>query len=132
MKKQIALYAIIAAALIAAPAALRAEDKPANKPESTEAAAPAAKKHGGPFHGKVTAVDAAAMTVTIKTQTINVTSETKITKDNKPATMADITVGEVVSGAYKKDAAGKLNATVIHIGEKGGGKKQKAEKAEKN
>jgi hypothetical protein len=27
-------------------------------------------------------------------------------------------VGETIRGSYKKDAAGKLNATVIRIGEK--------------
>lgn len=135
MKKQIALYAIIAAALIAAPATMRAEDKPAKKPEAAEAGAPSVKKHGLPFHGKVAAVDATAMTVTVGKLTINVTSETKIAKEGKPATLADIKVGEVITGHYQKDDAGKLNASVIHIGGKGEGKgenKKKAEKAEKN
>ncbi|HEY2329748.1 MAG TPA: hypothetical protein VGI63_08040 [Verrucomicrobiae bacterium] len=110
MKKQVALYAIVAAALVAAPAAARAEDSATNKP-----AALAPKKHGGPFHGKVTAVDATAMTMTIKELTLNITSETKITKEGKPATLSDITVGESVGGTYRKNAEGKLNATVIRI-----------------
>lgn len=115
MKKNIALYAIVAAALIAAPSALRAQDTGAtNSPAAT---APA-KKHGVPFHGKAAAVDTAAMTVTVGTKTFNIASDTKITKDGKPATLSDITVGETISGSSKKDAAGKLNATVIHIGEK--------------
>ena len=123
MKKQIALFALVAAALIAAPAVLRAEDKPA-KPEAGQSGEHAAKKKGViPFHGKVAAVDAAAATVTVGTTTVNITSETKITKDGKPATLADITVGEKVGGAYKKDEAGKMNAVSIRIGEK-------AEKAE--
>ena len=130
MKKQIALFALVAAALIAAPAVVRAEDKPA-KPETAESGTPKAKKHGAlPFHGSVTAVDTTANTVTLASQTYNITSETKIMKEGKPATLADITVGEKITGQYKKDDAGKLDAKIIHIGgkgEKGAGKKKKAE-----
>jgi len=120
MKKQIALFAIIAAALVAAPAVLRAEDKPA-APEAGQSAEHAPKKKGVvPFHGKVAAVDTTAATVTVGKTTVNITSETKITKDGKPATLADITVGEKIGGAYKKDEAGKMNAVSIRIGEKPG------------
>lgn len=118
MKKQIALFAIIAAALVAAPAVLRAEDKPAS-PGAGQSAEHAAKKKGVvPFHGKVAAVDTTAATVTVGKTTVNITSETKITKDGKPATLADITVGEKIGGSYKKDEAGKMNAVSIRIGEK--------------
>ena len=117
MKKHIAtiaLFSIVAAALVAVPTVSRAQDAAA-----PAAAAPAAKKHGGlPFHGKVTAVDTTASTITIKDLTINVTSDTKITKDGQPVTLADITVGAAVGGSYKKDDAGKLTATVIHVGAK--------------
>jgi hypothetical protein len=127
MKKYIAVYAIVAAALVAAPAIVRAEDNP-HKPSAAESHK-AAKKHGLPFHGKVTAVDATAMTVTVGKMTINVTSETKISKEGKPAAFSDITVGEKISGAYQKDDAGKMTASVIHIGGgKAEGKKKKAEK----
>lgn len=128
MKKHIALYAIAAAALLAVPATIRAEDAPAAKPDAP-AAAPAAKKHGSlPFHGKVTAVDTTAMTVTIGTKTYNITSDTKITKDGEPATLADIIVGTMIGGAYKKDGD-KLNATTINTGQKAdkGSKKKKAD-----
>ena len=132
MKKQIALYAIVATALIAVPAAVRAQDNPA-KPEATEPSAPPAKKHTAvPFHGKVSAVDTTAMTVTLSNQTLNVTSETKILKEGKPATLADITVGEKLTGQYKKDPAGKLDATVIHIGGKSEKKKKADTTTEKN
>lgn len=118
MKKQIALFAIVAAALVAAPAVLRAEDKPA-QPGAGQSSEHAAKKKGVvPFHGKVSAVDATAATVTVGKTTVNITSETKITKDGKPATLADITVGEKIGGSYKKDEAGKMNAVSIRIGEK--------------
>lgn len=129
MKKQIALFAIVAAALVAAPAVLRAEDKPAAKPEAGQEAAHGAKKKGvTPFHGKLAAVDTAAATITVGSTTVNVTSETKITKNGKPATLADLTVGEKIGGAYKKSEDGKMNATTIRVGdkpEKGEGKKPK-------
>jgi hypothetical protein len=133
MKKPIALYALIVAALVAAPALVRAEDSPAKKPAAAEAGAPA-KKHGVPFRGTVSAVDAKAMTVKLASRTFTVTSETKITKEGKPAVFADITVGERITGQYKKDSAGKLEATIIHISgkvEKSAGKK-KAAPADKN
>ena len=111
---KITLFALVTAALVALPAVSRAGDS-TNAPTAT---APAPKKHSVPFHGKVAAVDAAATTFTVGTTTIAVTSTTKITKDGKPATFAEITVGENIGGACKKDAAGKLDATSVRIGEK--------------
>ena len=117
MKKYIAkitLFSLVAAALVALPAVSRAEDATNN----AAATAPAKKNGGTPFHGKVASVDATAMTFTVGTMTIAATSKTKITKDGQPATFTDITTGENVSGSYKKDAAGKLTATSVKIGEK--------------
>lgn len=128
MKKHIALFSLIAAALIAAPS-IHAQDaaKPA-KPEAGQDAHAGKKKGVTPLHGKVAAVDTTAMTVTVGQSTVNVTSDTKITKDGKPATLSDITVGENVNIAYKKDDAGKMNATTIRIGEKAKSDKKKTEK----
>ena len=114
MKKyitHIALFSLVAAALVAVPATSRAEDKPKTD------APPAAKKAHAQFRGKVTAIDTAAMTLTVDTQVIYVTSETKITKGGKPATLSEITVGETATGSCKKDDAGKMDATTIHAGE---------------
>jgi hypothetical protein len=129
MKTHITLFALITAALIAAPVAGLAKDK--DKPAKSAPGAEAAKNRSLPFHGKVASVDAAAMTVTVGSQTLVVTSETKIIKDGKPATIADITAGESARGSYKKDDAGKLNASLISVGEKapkGESKKKKADK----
>jgi hypothetical protein len=127
MKKNTAkttLFALIAAVLVAVPFAGLAGDS-TNTPTAT---APAPKKHSVPFHGKVAAVDsAAAMTFTVGTMTIAVTSDTKITKDGQPAVFADITPGATVRGSYKKDATGKLTAVSVRIGEK---KKQAAPAAQ--
>jgi hypothetical protein len=104
--------ACITAALAAMPAISRADDS-----TNTPAATPAPKKHSLPFHGKVASVDTAAMTFTVGTMTIGITSTTKITKDGQPAVFSDITMGEMVRGAYKKDDDGKMNATLVRIGE---------------
>jgi len=109
---KIACFALIlTGALIAAPTVSRADD-------STNAPAATPKKHGLPFHGKVSAVDTAAMTFTVgsNNMTIAVSSTTKIVKDGQPAVFSDITVGQMVSGSYKKDDEGKMNATRVTIG----------------
>jgi hypothetical protein len=73
-----------------------------------------------PFHGKVKAVDATAKTITVDELTLQITSETKIIKGAGPATLADLAVGEIVNGAYKKAADGTLQALKIHVGAKEG------------
>ena len=115
MKRQIlkiTMLNLFAAAIIAAPALLRAQDTSTNAP----AVSTPKHRHGSPFHGTVSALDANAMTLTVGKLTVQVTSETKITKDGKPATLADGAVGEPVGGYYKKDADGKLSATTVHFG----------------
>ena len=116
MKKNIALFAIAVAALMAVPAITRAQ---ATTPAAPDASAPA-QKHGQRIMGKVTAVDATAMAVTVSTkaggtETYTCTSDTKITKEGQPATFADITVGTAIHGAFKKDGD-KMTATMIAIG----------------
>jgi hypothetical protein len=117
MKRQvlkITILSLLAAAIVATPALSRAQDTSTNAP----AASTPKHKHGAPFHGTVSAMDTNAMTVTVGKLTVQVTSETKITKNGKPATLTDGVVGEPASGYYKKDADGKLNATTIHFGSK--------------
>jgi hypothetical protein len=111
---KLACFALIAASLMTATLSGRADDATNKVP----AAAAPAKKHGAlPFHGTVAAVDAAAMTFTVGTTTIAMTSTTKITKNGLPAVFADITVGAMVRGSYKKDETGKASATLVRIGE---------------
>ncbi len=66
------------------------------------------------------AVDASAQTLTVGTLVITVGDKTKISKTatGDAAVLSDITVGEFVSGAYKKSKDGTLQATTIHIGKK--------------
>jgi hypothetical protein len=70
------------------------------------------------FHGKLSAIDTNAMTLTVGERTFEISSETIITKDGEPAILSDGVVGEMAGGAYKKDADGKLTAMSIHFGEK--------------
>lgn len=89
---------------------------------------PAPKKHRAlPFHGTVSAVDTGAETLTVGNLTLNITSTTRITNatNGVPAILADITVGETVSGSYLNDTNGQLNAKSIHIGTKAGKHKKK-------
>ena len=77
-------------------------------------------------HGKVTAVDTNAMTLTVGNLVLQVTSDTKITKDGKPAKLSDGVVGERVQVAYKKTETGRLTANTILFGAKGEAKPKKA------
>jgi hypothetical protein len=115
---------LFAVAIVVAPAALRAAES-TNAPASGHEGVSKHKnsEHTNvPFHGKLTAIDKDAMTITVGERTFEITSETKITKDNVPATLADGVVGEMVGGSYKKNADGKLSATMIHFGLAGGDK----------
>ena len=120
MKNQIAkitLFGLVAAALALTPTFSYAQDA-TNAPA---AQTPIPKKHKvTPFHGKVDAVDASAQTLTVGTLTITVSEKTKISKTatGDPAMFSDITVGEYISGAYKKSKDGTMQATTIHIGKK--------------
>lgn len=136
MKKQmkkISMLTLCAAAILAVPALSRAQNTttaPAAAPAAAPTAPPAAaqtppvKKHSAaasttlPFHGALTAVDTNAMTLTVEKRTFDITSETIITKDDKPAVLADGVVGEKVRGAYKKNADGKLDAVTVRFGGK--------------
>src|SRR6516165_10204347 len=76
------------------------------------------KPAAGPFHGKLAAVDQTAKTIGVGKRTFQITSETKIKKDGKPATLQDGMVGEEVSGYVKPNDAGKLVATTVNFGPK--------------
>jgi hypothetical protein len=105
------------AAPVAAPATTPAAAQTAPVKKHT-AAAPAAAPATLPFRGTVTTVDTNAMTLTVGKRTFNMTSETVVTKDDKPAVLADGAAGEPVRGAYKKNTDGKLDAVTIHFGGK--------------
>ena len=133
MKKHIAklsLLTLCAAAILAAPASSRAQA--ATNAPAVAAQTPPVKKHIAtssatlPFRGTLTAVDTNAMTLTVEKLTLNMTSETIVTKNDKPAVLADGMVGDQVSGAYKKIAEGKLDAVTVRFGGNAAGKKKES------
>ena len=77
------------------------------------------KTRGTPYAGKVGAVDKAAKTVTIatkeKSRTYQITSETRLSKGGKPATLDDVTVGEEAA-AYGHEEGGKYIAQSLRVG----------------
>ena len=128
MKKailKITILSLFAAAFVAAPLAAHAQV--ATNTTAATATGKKAKKSGAlvTSTGKVSAVDTNALTLTVGKHVLGITSETKITKDGQPATLADAIVGEAVSCSYKKDAAGKLIAMTVSYTTKAAGTKKK-------
>ena len=95
------------------PIQLRAGDasQPAEKKEAS-----AKKPTVLPFQGKVKAVDQTARTISVGERVFQITPETKITRDDQPATLADTAAGDKVAGAYRKADDGKLHVTMIRLG----------------
>ena len=125
-------FGLLAAALAGSPAQLLAQTT--NNPTATKKATVTKKdaatksKAAHPFHGKLAAVDKIAKTIKVGESVYQITSETKITKDGKPATLEDGIVGEPVTGYVKPAEGGKMAATTVRFGakadEKGGSKKK--------
>ena len=134
MKKailKIAALGLFAAAIVAAPMASHAQD--ATNTPAASAPAKKGKKTGAlTYTGKVSAVDTNAMTLTVGKRTLVITSETKITKDTQPATLADAVVGQTAAGSYTKGADGKLTATTVELSTKAAGTKKKKKAAAGN
>ena len=112
MKTLIALCLIATFTSLSAPRSIGADKPvPAEKP-ATKAARPL------PFHGKVAAVDKDAKFLTVGERKFHAALTTKIMKAGKSATLADVTVGEEVGGAYREVEGGKLELVSLRIGPK--------------
>ena len=98
----------VAALILGVPSGAPAKEKKTEIPNPEASASPGAKAKPLPYRGKVASVDASAKTLTVGKRTIKVTDQTKITKQGAAATMADITVGEKVSGSYWKKTTAAL------------------------
>jgi hypothetical protein len=113
---------VLAAAIAGLPVQLLAQST--NKPAATKKSATvqkdstAKKKSAHPFHGNLAAVDKAAKTIKLGQSVYQITSETKITKDGKPATLDDGVIGQPVSGYVKPTDDGKMAATTVRFGAK--------------
>jgi hypothetical protein len=101
--------AILGASLLIVPAVSRAADS------STNSTTP------GKISGTVTAVDTNAMTFTVDGQVYGETSSSILTRNGKPAVLADVAVGDPVQGTATTGSDGKLQAGKVKFG-KGAGK----------
>ena len=123
---------LLAAAIAGMPVQLLAQstNKPAAEHKSAAAKKDSAakKKAAHPFRGKLAALDKTAKTIRVGESIYQITSETKITKAGKPATLEEGVVDEPVTGYAKPTDDGKMAATTVHFGakaeEKGSEKKK--------
>ena len=79
------------------------------------------RKSGHPFRGKLAAVDKTAKTIKIGQSIYQITSQTKIMKAGKPATLDDGVVGEEAAGYAKPTEDGKMAASSVRFGPKPAG-----------
>jgi hypothetical protein len=115
---KLTLATIFAALVVGVPLSISAQDKTTPAPS---APATTAKPKGIPFRGKLGEVDKVNKTITLDEKTkrvFEVTSDTKIMKAGKPATLDDGVVGEDVGGQYTKSADGKLLLKSLRFGPK--------------
>jgi hypothetical protein len=110
---KLSLLTIVTAAITTLSLVARADDVGAAAP-----AKPAKEK----FSGTVSAVDANAKTFTIGDQTFTVTDDSKISRNGKEATLADVVVGDPAKGSYTMGADGKRDVTKVGFGKKSGSK----------
>jgi len=116
---KLAFVGLLAAVIAGAPVRLLAENKPAA--EKKEPAKGEKKQGVTPFNGKLAAVDKTAKTIKVGERTFQITSETKISKTEKPATLDDAVVGEAIRGAYRNTDDGKMAAVTVRLGAKSEG-----------
>src|SRR5262245_7079423 len=129
--KKAAMLALLTASItfVSAPN-LWAADPGANDNNSAQPAKPPKAKQK-PFRGKVSAVDKDARTFTVGADNVyQITSESKLHKEGKPAVFEAVVVGEMVGGLAKENAAGKWEVVTLNIGAKGGPAKHESKKEE--
>jgi hypothetical protein len=111
--------AAVAGLALCAPVALHAQTNTTAAPLATASSTKAEKAKKTEYVGIVKSVDTAANSITVTCKkggdmTFVVTPTTKITNNKQPATLADITMGEKVTGSYTKDAAGTMTACKVN------------------
>lgn len=101
---------------------LLADEKPASPPKAEQA------EKAELFSGKIEELNLEAKTLLVAKQTYLVVEATKLMDKEKEIKLADLKVGTEVHGQAKKNAAGKLEATIIKLGPKPHEGAPKAEK----
>lgn len=121
---KISLLTIVTAAIAGLSLISRADD--------AGAAAPAPEPAKAKFSGQVTAVDVNAKTFTVGDQTFTVTDDSKVSRNGKEATLADVVVGDPAKGSYTTGADGKLDVTKVGFGKKSKHKKSDTDETSTN
>jgi len=111
---KLTLAAILAAMVVGVTPRVSADD-------ATNAAPAHPKSRMQRFMGKLSAVDSTAKTITVENKTMpsrtfEITSDTKIMKDGKPATLSDAVVGDPVAGSFATGDDGKMVAKMVRFG----------------
>ncbi len=114
---KLSVLTLCAAAMLVMPMLSRAQST-TNAPAASNPAQP--KHHGKvmPFRGNLVSTDTNAMSFVVGTLNFQVTSDTIIKKDGKPATLADAVVGQPARGAYTKQSDGTLDVVSVNFGQK--------------
>jgi hypothetical protein len=112
-----ALMAVAGLALCA-PLAIHAQTATSTTTTASTMSTTSTKMKKTEYRGMVKSIDTAANTITVTNKkgdmTLSVASTTKITQNKQPATLADITMGEKVTGSFTKDATGTMTACKIN------------------
>ncbi len=108
---------ILAASVITTPFTLSAQEK--EKPAAANEAKP---PRPYPFSGKLGAVDKEKKTITImgkeKSRTLHLDAQTKVVKNEQPASLEDAAVGEEVAGQLRKTDDGREVLVSLRLGAK--------------
>lgn len=131
---KIGTLSLLAVSILALPVITSAQDT--NAPAAEKKSKKKSTPTGHPFHGNLAAVDKTEKTVTVGKSVYQVTSETKISKAGKPATLEDGVIGEECGGYAKTNSVGKVVATTLRFGpktdaEKKSGKSEKSDSSTK-
>jgi hypothetical protein len=122
---RVSMVSLLVAVVVSLPLEVLAQstNKPAAVKKSTadKTDSTAKKKSAHPFRGKLAAVDQTAKTIKIGASVYQVTSQTKITKGGKPATLEDGVVGEETAGYATPTEDGKMAASSLRFGPKAEG-----------
>jgi hypothetical protein len=110
MKQLLVLLIIGAFSVTALLPARAAEAKPGERKEAATRAIP--------FRGKIASLDKQANTLKVGERTFQISSDTKIVKAGKPASLDEAAIGEDVGGSYREGADKKLNLVSLRIGAK--------------
>ncbi|MEJ5239501.1 MAG: DUF5666 domain-containing protein [Limisphaera sp.] len=120
MKRTFAIWGLAAMLGCAAPILLGGEGS------EPKAAAPAGERRSQttapaqnrprPLAGRIAEVDQIHKTIKVGNSVVYITSETRITRDGKPAILEDAKVGDEVGISYVRDETGRMVARSVRIG----------------